>query len=165
MAVEMFVKLDGITGGSRNYHHKGWADLTSWQWLLDNQRGAGQSPTAVPQLDLIALVKPLGRDSPEIMTAFAERRLIKSAEIHVVPQVGKRDAQQKYLSLMFEDLYVNSIATGGKTEESIFNESITLVFGKVKFDFHQYADAGPDGGAQALESFTFGWNIQANKSW
>lgn len=163
MAVEIFLKLDGITGSSRNYHHKGWSDLASWQWSLDHNGAAGTAATS--QFDKITVIKPLGMESPEIMRAFAERRVIKSAEIHVVPQVGKRDAQQKYLAMQFEDLQVNAIMTGGKSEESIFNETVTLVFGKVKFDYHQYADAGPDGGAQALQSFTFGWDIATNTVW
>ena len=27
MSLEIFLKLDGVVGGTRNYQHKGWADL------------------------------------------------------------------------------------------------------------------------------------------
>ena len=158
MALETFLRVDGVTGGSRNYYHPGWADVVSWQWHLS---GAG---AAMPP-DELRVVKRVGMESPALMKLWAQGGVVAAAEINIVPVVGKRDAQQKYLSMAFEDLSVKSIATGGKSEESVFSESITLVFARVKFEFHQYADAGPDGGAQALQSFGFGWDTAANKPW
>ena len=161
MAVEMFLRLDGITGGSRSYHHKGWSDLLSWRWGLDRAPGAD----AALHMNEIILIKPVGMESSALMTLFAERKLVKAAEIHVVPVVGKRDAQQKYLALTLEGLLIKSIMTGGTAEDSVFSENITCTFDKVKFEFNQYADAGPDGGAQKAESYIFGWDIAANKAW
>lgn len=35
MALEMFLKMDGVVGGTRNYQHKGWSDMLSWNWNLE----------------------------------------------------------------------------------------------------------------------------------
>ena len=35
MALEMFLKIDGVVGGTRNYQHKGWSDMLSWNWNLE----------------------------------------------------------------------------------------------------------------------------------
>ncbi|MBI2803133.1 MAG: type VI secretion system tube protein Hcp [Gammaproteobacteria bacterium] len=158
MAVEMFVRLDGITGGSRNYYHKGWADVLSWSWGLERVHGA----TGNMRMNELSLIKAIGVESPAMMTAFAEGKPIKQVDLSIVPVVGKRDAQQKYVAITLEDVLIKSITTGGSAEESFFRENLTLCFGKIKYEYHQYADVGSDGGAGTPKSFAFGWDVAAN---
>ena len=159
MAVEMFLKVEGVVGGSRNYHHKGWADVLSWTWGLD--RGQGGMGDAM-RMNSLSLTKATGIDSTALMVLFAAGKPIKKAEISVVPVVGKRDAQQKYVAITLEDVIVQSITTGGSAEESVFKENITLLFGKITYEYHHYADVATDGAAAALKSYTFGWDLVAN---
>ena len=65
MALEIFLRLVGVTGGSRNYYHPGWADVLSWQWCL-SAPDAGATP------DQIKLVKRVGIESPMVMTLWAQ---------------------------------------------------------------------------------------------
>ena len=162
MAVEMFVKLDGITGGSRNYYHKGWSDVLSWSWSLERVHGVSPGASDNMRMNELSLINAIGIDSPAMMTAFAEGKPIKQVDLSIVPMVGKRDAQQKYVTITLEDVLIKSIITGGSAEESFFRENVTLCFGKIKYEFHQYADVGSDGGAATLKSFAFGWNVAAN---
>ena len=163
MAVEMFLKLDGIAGGSRNYHHKGWADMISWQWAV--QGASALSADALPRMNELTLTKALGMESPTLMSLCAQGKRVASAEIHVVPVVSKRDAQQKYLALTLEDLRITSIETGGGLDNNVFVETLTLEFRRVRFEFNQYAASGPDDGAQQVESYSFGWDVVANQAW
>ena len=161
MAVEIFLRMDGVTGGSQNYGHKGWAELLSWRWDLDR---APDQLTALAaralHMNEISLVKTVGVDSAALMGLFAGGTVIKTAEINIVPVVGKRDAQQKYIAITLEEVLIKSISTGGSLEESVFQERITLIFSKVKYEFHHYAEIGPSGGARAVTSYEFDWELK-----
>jgi type VI secretion system secreted protein Hcp len=160
MAVEMFFRVDGVPGGSHNYSHKGWSDLLSWRWNLDRPVGTSHAIAAPP--NEISLVKAVGMDSTELMRLFAEGKPVKFAEIDIVPVVGKRDAQQKYLGITMHDVMIKSIDIGGSLDESVFKEKITLRFNKVKFEYHQYSDASASGGAPSLTDYAFDWDLLAN---
>ena len=148
MAVEIFLRLDGVTGGSRNYHHSGWADVLGWRWTLD--RGATGA-----QLNDITVTKPLGIDTPTLMTLLAEGRTVASAQIDIVPVVGKREAQQKYVTMTFADVLVKAIRLGGTTEDTGSQEEVTLSFGRIKFDYHQQGTPAADGRAAAIDIYSF----------
>ena len=32
MAIDMFLKVDGVTGESKDSNHTGWTDITSFNW-------------------------------------------------------------------------------------------------------------------------------------
>ena len=98
------------------------------------------------------------------MSLCAQGKRVASAEIHVVPMVSKRDAQQKYLALTLEDLCITSIETGGGLDNNVFVESLTLEFMRVRFEFNQNAASGPDDGAHQVESYSFGWDVVANQA-
>lgn len=163
MAVEMFLKLDGISGGSRNPNHKGWADVTSWAWDMQSNRNSAQMVEGEKTgLRLITVVKRIGIDSPNIMTAFVQGGTIASAEIEIVPIVAKREAKQKYLALRMEDVRIKSIVTGGNLAEEFFNETITLIFGRIRYEFSVNATPGSD---VAGIDYRFAWDIAQNSEW
>ena len=165
MAVEMFLRIDGITGGSKNFYHKGWSDMSSWKWGMASTRTAAQATTsAATSFNQISLIKPVGMDSAAIMSLYAEGRIAAKGEINVVPVVTKREAQVKYVSILMEDLMIKSIDVGGSVDDNQITETITLLFGKIKFDFNQYGDAGPDTAAAESVSHSFAWNVEQNRA-
>jgi type VI secretion system secreted protein Hcp len=159
MAVEMFLRIDGVTGGTLNYSHKGWADVLSYSW--DLTRGPTNVGGGV-QMNEISLVKAVGVDSAALMLLFAAGTPIKTAELSIIPTVGKRDAPQKYIGMTLEDVLITAISTGGGIDEQAFKEKVTLQFGKVKYEFHNYGEIGPSGATRVLTSFAFGWDLVAH---
>lgn len=162
MALEMFLRVDGATGGSRNYHHKGWADVLSWSWNLQQLPAASENGELTPRMNEISLVKTIGMDSAALMQLLAARTPIPTAAISVVPVVGKRDAQQKYLAVTLQDVQIMSITAAGSTEENFFTENVTLRFGKVSYEYNEYAAVGSDGKPVPPTAYTFGWDTAAN---
>lgn len=150
MALEIFLRLDGVTGGSRNYYHAGWADVISWQWHLSGV-GAGVPP------DHLRVVKKVGMESPALMTLWATGGVVPVAEINIVPVVGKRDAQQKFISVKFENLRVLAMEVGGNCEDNHAAETLTLKFEQVRFEYHHYADATPDTPTGTVQTVAFDW--------
>lgn len=165
MALEMFVKFDGIHGGTRNYQHKGWADMLSWNWNLEHTPEdlvASGEPCA--GMNQITVLKAIGQESAALLRSFVDRTPIKLVEISVIPVVGKREALQKYLSIVMEDVHITAIRTDGEAEEMFFRERLILEFAKIKYEVYHHSASDPnDTTANAtVENFTFEWDLTAN---
>jgi len=161
MPVEMFLKMDGVTGESRNFQFKGWADISRWDWSLSSNRESVR-PVEGEEIGFnsITLTKRIGRDSTAMMRFFAERKIVPNAELCVTPVVGKREARQKYLHLFMEDVIIKSIVTGGANQEDLFNETVTLLFNRIRFEYNQHDSLQP---GTAAEDHVFSWDIGANR--
>jgi type VI secretion system secreted protein Hcp len=160
MAVELFLRLDGVTGGTKNAYHKGWSDLQSWRWDAAVARGAdGREAT---QLDRIVVVRRTAIDSPALLDLLARRARVPVAEIAIVPAVTKREAQQKLIHIRLEEVAIDAIAMGGVAEDAFFTETVTLAFARVHFEFSRYIDTAPGADPGAAENYTFGWDVPGN---
>ena len=165
MAIEMFLRVDGVAGGCRNFQHKGWAEVSSWQWGIERRaRTADEGPDNATNSNEISVIKPIGMDSTALMRLFAEGALINEVELSIAPAGGKRGAQQKYLDIKLQGVTIQSISTGGSDEENFLKETITLGFNKVDYTYHQYADVGTDGKTGALQSYAFQWDLRKDNS-
>jgi type VI secretion system secreted protein Hcp len=165
MALEMFLRIDGVVGGSRNYQHKGWADMLSWNWNLEHssQKSAADS-LQCENMNQITVLKAIGKESAAVLKLFAEKTPISAVEISVMPVVGKRESAQKYLSIVMEDVIISSVRTDGEAEENFFRERLILTFGKINYEFFQYAATDPGAANSAGESFSFGWDLNTNSA-
>lgn len=162
MPVEIFLKMDGLTGESRNFQHKGWADVLSWTWAISSNRNTLEKAASEnASFNEISLIKRIGRDSPEMMRLFAAREIVPHAELSIMPVVSKKEVKQKYLNLYMEDVIIKSIVTGGSCEEEYFKERVTLLFDRIRFEYNQHS--GLDTGEPPVDH-VFGWDIPANKA-
>ena len=118
MALEMFLKIDGVVGGTRNYQHKGWSDMLSWNWNLERvgDNAGGNQPCA--NMNQITVLKAIGKESAALLQLFAEQKKISTVEISAMPVVGKREASQKYLSIVMEDVRLCAMRTDGEADEN-----------------------------------------------
>ena len=166
MPVEMYLKLDGVRGGSKDYSHEGWADVISWGWgMVSNRNSAHVSDNDMTSFREITITKPIGADSAAIMLLYAKGKSIQCADLNIIPVVAKREVKQKYLSLRMEDVLVKSIVVGGGSGENFFNEKITLLFSKIKFQYNSPALSSPQGATESSVDYSFAWDISNNKEW
>jgi type VI secretion system secreted protein Hcp len=166
MSVAMFLKMDGITGDSKNYDHKGWSDVVSWSWGLSSNRNSAQlHDDDMTSFKEISISKRIGMDSTDIMLLFALGKSVKNVELNIIPVVGARDAKQKYLSMLMEDVVIKSITTGGSTAEDFFKENIVLLFDKIRFVYNHNTAANSQNPEGTSLDFKFGWDISMNQSW
>jgi type VI secretion system secreted protein Hcp len=165
MALQMFMKLEGVPGDSTNYEYKGWCDVLSWNWGMTSNRktvqGNGEDKTA---LNEISIVKPLGIDSPVTRLLFAQGKRIPSVEFSVTPIMGKREAQAKYMYFKLEDVVIKSIVSSGSSEDKFFREQLTLCFDRIRFEFSQGASLSSSGSGESTpgKDFNFRWNVPSN---
>lgn len=164
MSVEMYLKLDEVIGGSKNYSRKGWSDVLSWHWeMLSNRSAPGATDNDKTTFGEISLTKPIGMDSTAIMLLYAQGKTIKSADLSIIPVVGKREAKQKYLSMHMEGVTVKSIVMGGDTSQDQFRETIVLIFNSIRFEYNQHLDIEPGEAHAGSVDYQFAWDIGRNQ--
>ncbi len=159
MAVDYFLKLDGIPGESTDHKHKDEIDLLSWSWGASQSgtmaTGGGGGAGKVNMQDFHFVMK-VNKATPKLILACASGQHIKTAVL-TCRKAGKD--QQEFLKYTFSDVLVSSYQTGGSSSgDEIPMEQVSLNYAKMELEYKaQKADGTLDGGIKS------GWDLKANK--
>jgi type VI secretion system secreted protein Hcp len=111
MAVDYFLKLDGIQGESQDDKHKNEIELHSWSWGASNMgtsaSGGGGGAGKVSVSDFMVL-KYIDKASPKLLEACTTGKPISSAVLYCRKQGG---SQQEYLKITLTDVLVSGYDT------------------------------------------------------
>ncbi len=158
MAVDMFFKIDGIAGESRDDKHKGEIDVLAWSWGMSQSgtthMGTGGGAGKVNVQDL-SFTKYIDKATPNLMLFCSNGKHIKEATL-TVRKAGETPLE--YYVLKLTEVMVASLSTGGSGGEDRLTENVTLNFAKYELDYKpQKADGSGDAAVKV------GWNIAENK--
>jgi type VI secretion system secreted protein Hcp len=158
MAVDFFIKFDGIKGESSDSKHKDEIDVESWSWgetqVSGPSPGGGGGAGKVAMQDFHFVMR-LNRASPSLMQACATGKHIKSALLSA-RKAGK--SQQDYLTFKFHDVLVSSFQTGGVEQGDVPTDQVSFNFAKIEVEYKQQQ---PNGSYVPGGQFKF--DLKANK--
>jgi len=163
MSLLMNMKLEGITGESTSFRHKGWFEVISWNWGMSSNRKAAYDDGAKTSLNEISVIKPIGIESIDIRLLFAQGKTIPRIDFNILPVTGKREVQKNYVDIKMEDVVIKSIVTGGSSEDNFFKEHITFIFNRISFECNR--PVADDGDIKDVEDHIFGWSVPDNAEW
>lgn len=156
MAVDIFLKIDGIDGESSDAKHKGEIEIESFSWGASAPGtagpGGGGSAGRVTMEDF-SFTTPVTRASPKLFLACVERRRIKTALLSVRRSGGQ---QHDFLKVTMSDVQIsgwNQAAGAG-----LPMDRVSMNFGKVQVS---YTGHRPDG--TAGDVVTAGWDAKNTK--
>lgn len=158
MAVDMFLKIDGIKGESRDDKHKDQIDILSYSW------GASQSGTRAVgggagagkvQLSDISFTTIVGTASPQLFLGCATGEHFKSAILTARKAGG---SQQDFLVIKLNDVLVSSYQNGGSSAGDVPTDSFSLNFAQIDYEIKEQREDGSLG-----DGASGGWNIAGNK--
>jgi type VI secretion system secreted protein Hcp len=111
MAVDMFLKIDGIDGDSSAHKHKGEIELLSFSWGLSNKTSSsgGGGGAGKPVIQDFTVVKEIGSSSPHLMEKCCSGEHIPSVSL----TLASKETKQEYLKIKLEDVLISSYQTGG----------------------------------------------------
>ena len=159
MAVDMFLKVEGIKGEAQDAKHKEEIDVLSWSWGVSQSAtthmgGGGGSGKA--SFQDIHVTKYVDSASHNLLKYAATGKHIKEVLL-TVRKAG--DKPLEYIKITMKDCLISSISCGGSGGEDRLTENITLNFADVDY---VYTPQKPDGsGGSALP---FGYNIAKNEA-
>ncbi len=156
MAVDFFLKIDGIDGESKDSKHTGEIDVLGWSFGASQAGtmadGGGGGAGKVSMQDFTFQMR-MCKATPKLLLHCANGKHIPSA-LFTARKAGEQ--QQEYMKIKFTDILVSSYQTGGGGEEPL--ESISLNFSKIEFEYReQKADGTLDGPIPA------GWDLKKNE--
>ncbi|WP_298820738.1 type VI secretion system tube protein Hcp [uncultured Roseibium sp.] len=159
MAVDFFLKLDGINGESQDKSHKDEIDVLSWSWGA-SQSGTthmgGGSGSGKAFFQDLSITKYVDKSTPVLLQHVSTGKHIAKGTMYVRKAAG--DNPLEYIKLEMKDIIVTNVSTGGSGSDDRITESATLNFGEYKFIYTEQKADGSKGAAPE-----FAWDIAANE--
>src|SRR5215211_4916751 len=109
MAVQYFLKLQGVEGESTDARHWGEIEVEVWSWGETNSGGsAGGSGGGAGRVTMsdLRFTARLGKASPKLLLACAAGQHIPSAVLAAQRGDGERAATEDFLTLTLSDMLV-----------------------------------------------------------
>ncbi len=157
MAVDMFLKLDGIPGESKDQKKVGEIDILAWSWGMSQSGtmhmsgGGGAGKASFQDISCTAYYE---KSTPELMTACSTGKHIASGVL-TVRKAGTE--QLEFIVYKLTDILVSSVSTGLSGGEDRPTVNFSLNFAKIETE---YFEQKKDGSLEAAKRF--GYNIEEN---
>jgi type VI secretion system secreted protein Hcp len=133
MAVDMFLKLDGVQGESVSDKHKGEIDILSFSWGLSQTgtagHGGGGGAGKVSVQDL-SIVKALDASSPQLMEMCCRGEHASYATL-TLARTGGKEQTEDYFKIKLSDVLISSYQTGGASN-GVPAEQVSFTFASVE---------------------------------
>jgi type VI secretion system secreted protein Hcp len=157
MAVDMFLKLDGIKGESKDSKHKDEIHIESFSWGMSQTGtmsvGGGGGAGKVSVHD-ISITKFVDSASAALMLSCCNGKHIKEGLV-TVRKAGEKPLE--YLKITLNDILVSGVQQAGHGSD-LLTENVTLSFSKFKVNYMLQKEDGS--GTPAGE---MGWDIKKNE--
>jgi type VI secretion system secreted protein Hcp len=157
MAVDMFLKIDGCDGESKDDGHPDEIDVLAFSWGM-TQSGSmhlsGGGGSGKVNVQDMSITKYLDKASTVLMQKCCSGKHFPTAVL-ICRKAG--DVPVEYFKVSMEEVLVSSVSEGGGGSEEKQTENISLNFAKVKVEYTPQDSAGSAEGASEL-----GWDIRAN---
>ena len=112
MAVDMFLKIDGVNGESTDHKHKGEIEVMSFSWGLQqtgsHSSGGGGGAGKVNVNDF-SIVKEMGIASPVLMEKCCTGQHIPWVQMTLV----NKETKETFYIIKLSDVLISSYQTGG----------------------------------------------------
>ena len=154
MAVDQFIKIEGVDGESKDHKHAGEIDVLAWSWGM-SQSGTthmgGGSGAGKVNVNDVSFTKYIDKSTHALMLSCCNGKHHGEALL-TVRKAGENPVE--YLKITMTDLIITSVSTGGSGGEDRLTENVTLNFAKVKVEYTEQ-DAKGKGTAPKI----MGWDI------
>lgn len=159
MAVEIFLKLDGITGESTKTGAEGQIEIFSFSNGASNPSsvafGTGSGAGKV-DLSSLSLQKQLDKASPALFQSCCQGTHIKTGTMIVREATGDKTTQIYYQYDM-KEVFVDSISWGGAAGGGKPSESVSLSSKALTITYWPQDSTGKLG-----DKIPFGWDVSTN---
>lgn len=110
-ASDMFLKLDGIKGESKDKDHRDWIEIASFSWGMTNTPVMGGGGAGKISVHDISIVTRLSAASPQLLAACAGGTNILSATLSVRDSATSTN---DYYQIKLENMQLSSLKQAGE---------------------------------------------------
>ena len=159
MAIDIFMRIDGITGESKDAHHKNWIDVHNFTWgasqpnTLTTGGGGGAGKVNFQDLKVTAAID---KAAPTILKHSAIGRHIPKLEISVCKAGGE---QIEYSRITLDDVMVTGVEFDGSKNNEVLWVTYSFQAVKIKTQYWEQTERGGKGPETQM-----GYDIKQNKA-
>ncbi len=159
MALEFFIKLDGIDGESTDSKHKNWIEVLSYSHGVEQEgatrSGGGQSTVGRAHFSDFSIVKTIDKASPKLALVCASGQHIANVKMELCQSTKDKHPYMKY---NLYDVVLSSVRpSGNKTSDILPLEEVSMRYAKIEWEFTPMDGAGKVGAATKAN-----WNLKEN---
>ncbi len=161
MAVDMFLKIEGIDGESTDDKHPKWIEILSYshgvaQPVSGASRTGGRTGGRADFQDF-TISKTLDSATPDLNMYCCNGKHIPKIEVELCLATEDKHTFMKYV---MDDVIVSSVSPGGSAESSESKplEEVTFAYGKICWEYTPIDQAGNPGAAVDRT-----WDLEINK--
>ncbi|MCL1825666.1 MAG: type VI secretion system tube protein Hcp [Betaproteobacteria bacterium] len=155
---DIFIKLEGIDGESKDGKHKNWIDVLSFGYSVSQSSSAftgGGSGVGKASFDSLSFTHYVDKTSPNLFMYCALGKHIPKVELSCCKSGG---GSQEYMRITLDDVIVTSVSPSGANSDTQVKESVNLSYAKIKIEAKEQKADGSMGPA-----VTGAWNVKENK--
>ena len=160
MAVDAFLKLDGIKGESQDSKHKDEIEIESFSWGV-TQSGTlafgGGGGAGKAQFQDFHFTNKVSKASPQLFLKCVTGEHIKIGTLSLRKAGGEGPGIEFY-KITLSDVLVSSYQSGGSAGGDIPTDQFSLNFAKVEYSFATQKADGTIG-----ETINAGFDLKQNK--
>ena len=133
-AINLYLKLDGIEGQSKDEAHQGWIDLSSFQFgATGPHTGPAGGDHEQASFSEFTFTKFVDKSSPGLLFETASATPIKDATIDVVKP--GTDKSKAFLEYKLSNVLISSYSTSGGSADDRPTESVSLSYSGVQMQY------------------------------
>lgn len=158
MSTDIFLKVDGVIGESKDAQHQGWIQIESFNWGatqpsgMEAGSGGGSGKVRYRDLTVNAFID---KAVPNIMRYVSNGKHINSVQVSSCKAGGE---QLEFFRITLKQVMVTDVIFNGASEHDLF--SVTYCFRAAEVSTHYFEQISE--GSRGAES-SFGWNIKENR--
>lgn len=140
MAVDFFLKLEGIEGESIDDKHKKEIQIMSWSWggsQVSTVSGTGGSGAGKVSLSDFNVMAYFDKSTPEFFKNMCAGTHIKSGVMTAVKAGTKGEA---YLQVDFKEMFIGSLQISASNE--VPTVSVSFSYNEIKIDYKTQNEQG-----------------------
>jgi len=156
---DFFVKIQGITGESKDSKHKDWIDVLNFSYSVSQSSSSftgGGSGVGKASFDSLSFTHYVDKTTPVLFKYCAEGKHIPSVELSACKSGG---GQQEYLHLTLTDVIVTHAGPTGSSDDARVKETVSLSYATIKVEVKEQKADGSVGAA-----VTGAWDVKGNKA-
>lgn len=144
-AVDMFLKIEGVEGESKDADHNKEIDVLAWSWGMSNSSTThlgGSGGAGKANFQDLSFTKYVDKTTPILYQRIANGQHFTKATL-TVRKAGSHPVE--YIIITMDTVLVTSASNGGSGGEDRLTENITLNFASYCFRYTPQKDDGsPD---------------------
>jgi type VI secretion system secreted protein Hcp len=150
MAVDLFLKIDGIDGESQKDGHKGEIDIDSFSFGAVQHgsfhTGGGGGGSGKAEITDISISKQVDKASATLYKFCASGKHIPKVVLYS-QKAGDGEKPLTYYTITLDDVIVSNIQNSGSNHGDSILESVSFNTAKLTFEYQaQGKDGAKDGG-------------------